>query len=98
MLFLILSRIQNLSKTAVKHLKNKVTSIKIKKVQGENVEIVCSQIKSAYKALEGASTETRNYVPDDFCSSLLDVMQTSSNSEFNDTFKHEKTQVAMPTS
>ena len=53
-LHLILSQIQNLSESAVEHLKNKVKCIKISKVQGENTETVCSQIKSACQALQSA--------------------------------------------
>ena len=79
-----------MSESAVEHLKNQVKCIKISKVQGENVETVCSQIKSACQALQSASTPTRSCAPDDFASVILDVMQTSSDPEFNSTFKDEK--------
>ena len=90
MLYLILRRIQNSSEDAVEFLKKKVTTVRISKIDGENVETVVSLIKSAYYALLGASTSTRSYVPDDFPCSVLRVMQTSSNAKFNATFRHEE--------
>ena len=47
MFHLLLNKIQNSSESAVEHLRQKVAAIRINKVQGEDVEIVCSQIKSA---------------------------------------------------
>ena len=89
MLFLLLSRIHNSSETAVEYLKTKVKSLKISKIQGENVETVVSLIKSAYNALLSASTPTRSYVPDDFAKTVLEVMQTSSHAGFTQVFEDE---------
>ena len=66
-----------------------MVAIKISKVEGENVEHVVSLIKSAYHALLGASTPTRSFVPKDFALKVLEVMQTSSNAEFNGVFATE---------
>ena len=89
MLFLLLRRIQNSSEAAIECLQLKVKNIKISKVEGENVEHVVSLIKAAYYSLLGASTPSRSHVPDDFPKTVLEVMQTSSNSEFNSIFQHE---------
>ena len=89
MLYLILKRIRTSSESAVDYLKKKVLSIKIREIEGENVDTVVSLIKSAYHALLSASTPTRSYVPDDFPLKVMEVCQTSSNAEFNKVFADE---------
>lgn len=89
MLYLILKRIQASSEAAVEYLKQKVLTIKISEVEGENVDTVVSLIKSAYHALLSASTPTRSYIPDDLPLKIMEVCQTSSNVEFNKVFADE---------
>ena len=89
MLFLILKRIQTLSKSAVDFLKRKILSIKIRDVEGENVDTVVSLIKAAYHALLSASTPTRSCVPNDLPLRIMEVCQTSSHPEFNKVFADE---------
>ena len=86
MLFLILKKIQDNSESAIEALKTRVTKLKIRDIQGENVDTAVSLIKSTYTTLESASTAERNYIPDDFPQTVLKVMQTSSVKEFNEAF------------
>ena len=89
MFFLILKRIQNSSESACDHLKRKVITLKISKLEGENVEHAVSLIKAAYSALLSASTPSRSYIPEDFALKVLEVMLTSSNAEFTRIFQTE---------
>jgi hypothetical protein len=86
MLYLILRRIQNVSETALEHLKLKIRNLKISELEGEDVDVAVSLIKSTYAALKSASTPDRDQVPDDFPSVVLSVFQTTSVPEFNACF------------
>lgn len=90
MFYIIMKNIQNSSEAAVEHLRNKIKALNIRKVPEENVETIVSLIKSAHYALLNASTPGRSFVPDDFPKQLLEIMQTSTNKEFNDVFQDEK--------
>ena len=87
MLYLVLRKIQNVSETALDHMKAKITKLRISAIPGEDVSEVVSLIKATHSALESASTSDRSYVPLDFAKLILEVLQTSSNKEFNDGFK-----------
>ena len=89
MLHLILERIQTSSESAVEFLKGKILSIKIREIEGENVDTVVSLIKAAHQALLSASTPTRSYVPDDLPLKVMEIFQTSSHHEFNKVFADE---------
>ena len=87
MFFLILKRLQNSSEQAMENLREQVKNLKIRDLPGENVDDACSLIKAAHAALEAASSEDRNYVPDDFLRTVLSALQTTSVGEFNKIFK-----------
>jgi hypothetical protein len=89
-LFLELKRIRNASEAAMDALKAQFRAIKIKKIKGEDVELVCQYIKSIRRAFESASRPDRSFVPDDFCETCYDIMQTSSVEPFNRVFRDEK--------
>lgn len=91
MLYLILKRIQSNSENSIVHLQTRVKNLKIRDIKGEDVDLAVSLIRSTYKALSQASIEDRNYVPDDFPKTVLQVLQTSSVKAFNDAFAHEET-------
>lgn len=86
MFILMLQRIQDTSEAAIEHLHERVQSLKISKVEGENVDKVVSLIRSTYYLLRDASTPTRNHVPDNFPKLVLQVLQTSSVPTFNEHF------------
>ena len=86
MLFLLLKRIADSSETAINHLRSQFEGYKISSTQGEDLEEVITLIKSLHALLQGASTSDRNYVPDDFPKTVLQVLQTTSVKKFNDIF------------
>jgi hypothetical protein len=90
MLYLILRRIQDVSESAIDHLKVKLEKIKISQIPGENIDNVVSLIKSTHTALLSASTDDRNYVPDDFPGTILKIFQTTSVPKFNKAFEKEE--------
>ena len=89
MLHIILKRITDSSETAINHVKSQFELMKISAIQGEDVEEVITLIKSLNSLLMGASTPERNYVPDDFSKTVLEVLQTTSVKKFNDIFYDE---------
>lgn len=90
MLYLILRRIQDVSETTIGHLKTKLSHLAIKDLKGEDVDIAVSLVKSTYSALKSASTQERNFVPDDLPNTVLEVFQTTSVPEFNSVFQREQ--------
>ena len=90
MFLLILTRIQNNSESAITHLIDKVTKLKISKLTGKNVNTAVSLIKATYQVLLSVSTSHRLYVPDDWNLVILKVFQTSSVPAFNEIFKDEE--------
>ena len=93
MLYLILQKLQSSSETALRTLEKKVRDLKIKNVPGEDVDHVISLIKNTYKALVSASTDDRNYVPDDFPQTVYKVLQTTSCNQFNAIFREEERKI-----
>lgn len=90
MLFLILRRIQDVSETAIDHVKKSLTDLKISEIPGEDVDRVVSLIKSAHTLFKSASSSCHSYVPEDFPKLILKLFQTSSVPQFNQAFKHEQ--------
>ena len=86
MLFLILRRLQNSSENAMQNLCEQVKNLKIRDLPGENVDDACSLIKAAHAALQAASADDRNCVPDDFLGTVLKALQTTSVGKFNKIF------------
>ena len=89
MLFLILKRIQNVSETALEHLKTKLKNFKIRDLPGEDVDVAVSLVKSTFSALEAASTPEHTYIPSDFSCNVFMLFQTTTVPEFNKTFEVE---------
>ncbi len=90
MFLLIMRRIQNNSESAITHMIEKVTKLKISKLTGENVDTAVSLIKSTYQVLVSVTTQARSYVPDDFEHTILKVLQTTSVNAFNEIFRDEE--------
>ena len=86
MLFLILQHIQDRSHQTIEHVRSLIETFKINKLTGEDITTAVEQLRAAYHCLRYASHTDRNYVPDDFPNTLLNVFQTTSVSEFNKTF------------
>ena len=70
-----------------------LTAIKIRDEPGEDVEEVCARIEAGYKALENASGEGYNYMPNEFPKQILAVLRTSSVGRFNKVFADEYNKV-----
>ena len=92
MFYLIVSRIQNNSETAIDHLKTKIKNLKIKDLKGEDVEKAVSLVRSTHDALLHFSADHRSYVPEDFSQTVLKLFQTSSVTKFNNAFEREETE------
>ena len=86
----ILKRIMAMSEASISYLQLRVKELKLSDLPGENVDDAVSLIKSTHKILSQVSTDTRNYVPDDFNETLLKVFQTSTCDAFNKTFSNEE--------
>ena len=67
--------------------------MKLSELEGEDVDVAISLLRSTYSALESASTPSRNYIPDDFPRTIMQVLQTSSVPEFNQAFADEETDI-----
>ena len=81
-LMIILQQINSSSAKALEKLSKVFQTLKICDVKGENVPHICNQLTYIIKRLE-ETTLPSTLVPD-----LFNLMQTSSNSTFNDMFKH----------
>lgn len=90
MLFLILRRIQDVSESAIDHVKQSLTSLRISDIPGEDVDRAVSLIKSAHALFKSASSSYHCYIPEDFPKLILELFQTSSVPEFNQAFKREQ--------
>lgn len=90
MLYLILRKIQDVSETAIQHLRTQLENMDISKVPGENVDIAVSLVKATNKTLLSASTSSHSFIPDDFPNTILKVFQTTSVSDFNAAFAEEE--------
>ena len=87
MLILMLRKILNVTESALTALVNKIQHLKISEIPGENVDDVVALVKAALKLVNSASKRDMVRLPLDFPKTLLEVYQTSSVPEFNDTFK-----------
>ena len=81
--------LQNNSSEAAKYLISTVKDIKISNYDGENVEQVVSLIRGATSRLENLLDDKgKTAIPEDFVDDLIDILQTTSVSEFNELFSH----------
>ena len=90
MFLLIVNRIQNDTESAITHMIDKVQTIKILKLTGENVDTAVSLVKATYQVLISVSTSHCSYVPEDFNLTTLRVFQTTSVTSFNEIFRDEE--------
>ena len=90
MLCLILHRIQNYSEQALSVLVTQLSSLRLAKIEGEDVEYAVRLIKATYTVLRNASSLNRHYVPREFTKTVFEFFQTSSVPEFNATFLDEQ--------
>jgi hypothetical protein len=90
MFYLILKRIHSTTESALQFLLNKVRTLKIRDLKGEDADLAISLIRSCHEMLKASSTVDRNYVPDDFPQIVLKALQTSSNHAFNRAFATEE--------
>ena len=90
MLFLILRRIQDVSESAIDHVKKSLMSLKMRDLPGEDVDKVVSLIKSAHALFKSASSSCHSFIPEDFPKMILEILQTSSVPEFNLAFQREQ--------
>jgi hypothetical protein len=89
MLILLLKEIQDSSETAITFLLQQFKELTISSVPGEDVNEVITTIRSTYDTLKSVSTDTHDYVPSDFCKTVLSILQTSSVPKFNKIFSDE---------
>jgi hypothetical protein len=87
---LLLSKIPLTTKSAIEVMIKKISKVKLREIKGEDVKQVISMIHSTLDALNGASDGARHYVLDDFPKTVLQVLQTSSQPEFNKAFIEEQ--------
>ena len=90
MAYLLLSKILTTTESAIEILLVKIKYLKIRNIKGEDIDSVVSLIRSTVEVLVSPSDETRCYIPDDFPKMVLQVFQSSSNKEFNETFEEEQ--------
>ena len=90
MAYLLLSKILTTTESAIEILMAKIKSLKIRDSKGEDVDAVVSLVRSTVDVLLSASDVGRSYIPDDFPKTILQVFQSSSNKEFNETFAEEQ--------
>lgn len=84
MLIIMLKKLQSDTDAAVQYLKNSVKTMRITNYDGEDVSRVVSLIRGATKRLKNVGRA----LPDEYPKWILDVMQTSTESEFNEAFAH----------
>ena len=90
MFIIILKRQLSDTEAALRSTTDNLKQLKIRDVEGEDVEVVCSEIEYAYNALVHASGPGRNYVPDDLPRDVLKILKTSSVRRFNKMFVDEQ--------
>ena len=93
MLIILLKEIQDSSETAITYLVDQLETLKISDIQGEDVKEFVTTIRSTYDTLVSASTESHDYVPSNFCKTVITILQTSSVPEFNEIFEDELKQI-----
>ena len=87
---LVLQKIHNTSEQFMEHLKSKVETLEISKIEGENVDTAVSLINAAYQAFKSASTKENDRIPPEWSKTLIHVFQTTSVSTFNIEFIDEE--------
>ena len=85
----MLKRILDISENSLKNLQTRFKLLKISKIPGENVEEAIGLLKSINTILSQCSTDTNDYVPQDFDEQLLKIFQTTSVEDFNSVFDFE---------
>jgi hypothetical protein len=89
-LFLVLKKVHNASEQHLEHLKDKVETLKISDLEGENVDTAVSLINAAYSIFISSSIATQSRVPPEWSKTLIRVFQTTTVPEFNQIFKDEE--------
>ncbi|CAB9525582.1 unknown protein [Seminavis robusta] len=90
MLILILHRIQDSSEAAILRVRGSLKKLKIRDLEGESVDTAVTLIKTVTDLLTSNAREGKSFIPDDYTETVLDIFQSSSNSQFNKTFKDVK--------
>ena len=90
MFMLILRRQVSNTETALRSTIDNLKKLRIRDVEGEDVELVCSEIESVHNALTHSSGPGRNYVPDDLPRDVLQIFKSSSVRRFNQMFIDEQ--------
>jgi hypothetical protein len=70
-LFLVLKKVHNASEQHLEHLKDKVETLKISDLEGENVDTAVSLINAAYSIFISSSTATQSRVPPEWSKTLI---------------------------
>ena len=83
MLILLMKRITNTTESAITQLREQMAKLSISAIPGEDVDQAVRLIMSTFSLLVAASTDARNYVPDDFPETVLKILQTTSVDQFN---------------
>ena len=87
---LALKEIANGTEQFLGHMKVQSEALKIKSTKGENVKEACNLLDTAHETFESASTDMVSKIPEDWPKTPLEVMQTSSVTQFNRVFKDEE--------
>ena len=90
MFMLILRRQLSNTETAIRSTVDNLKKLRIRDVEGEDVELVCAEIEAVYNALLHSSGPGRNCVPDDLPRDILQVLKSSSVRRFNQMFIEEQ--------
>lgn len=88
MFLIIMKKLQSHTDSAVQYLTNSIKNMKITNFEGENVSRATSLIRGAHKRLKMISK-----VPDDYNKWILQIFQTSTVPEFNQSFAHIQREV-----
>ena len=83
----IMSALQNVSAKLLEQLWKAIEDLDIKSYQGENVEVICSQIRAVVTRLNSCDAQDFT-MPMNYMEKLLKVFTTSSVEEFNGIFAH----------
>ena len=86
-LILILQQIQDSSEAAIVRVRGSLETLKIKDLEGENVDTAVSMIKTVTELLTSSAREDRTFIPDGYTETILEIFQTTSNHQFNRAFK-----------
>ena len=90
MLCLLLQRIHNGTEQHMEYLRLRVQTLKISTLEGESVDLAVSLVNAAYATFLYATTPSNDCIPPEWSRTLIQVFQTTSVPEFNETFKDEE--------